>query len=340
MGLEVGRFLVLAAFGVLVGFAACELALRLVGLPSGATRSIRSAYDLDGETVGPFRAGAHVNDAWPPEIAFEASFNSLGCRGPEPRNVDTAAILALGDSMTFGLGVGDLETWPAILDRRLHEVGRARPVVNLSSARLMIEDLLTYLDRALPVVRPGTVMLMLPAYTGDHPAEGDVTFHQAAFARERRRRSWSRRLQHSLAVYEARTFITLWRKRLDLQSRGETLTPSDRTDQGEPDAELRERIATPLQELARRVEAAGAQLVLLPFPRTLLEGGRARFVEPWTQRLARELSLPYVDLTRAFRAQPDPNDLLLLPYDLHASPRGNAVIAEAALDLLQHRPSM
>jgi lysophospholipase L1-like esterase len=338
MGLEVARLLVLAVLGVAIGFGAVELVLRCAGLPSGAGRSIRSAYDIEGATVGPFQAGAHVIDAWPPEMAFEASFNSLGCRGAEPRNVDAPAILAMGDSMTFGLGVEDPETWPAILDRRLYEEGRARPVVNLSSARMVIEDHLAYLDRALTAIRPGTVMLMVPAR--DLLMEGDETFHQASLARERRRRTWSRRLLHSLAVYEARTFITLWRKRLDLQARGETLTMPDRGKAAlELDVGLREDFERRLRQLVARVEASGSRLVLLPFPEVLLEEGRARYVEPWTQGLARELDIPYVDLTRAFQAQPDPSGLLFLPHDLHASPRGNAVIAEAALELVQPHPS-
>jgi len=340
MGEEVARLLVLAALGALIAFAVVETGLRLAGLPSGAGRSIPSAYDLLGETIGPFRAGVRAGNAWPPELAFEASFNSLGCRGAEPRDVDAPALLAMGDSLTFGLGVDDPDTWPAILDRRLYEEGRARPVVNLSNAYMIMQDHLGYLDRALPALRPGTVMLMVPSFVGRvHLVEGHETFHQAALARERKRRSWPRGPIRSLAVYEARTFITLWRRWLDLQSRGETPSVQDLDGAREPDTPgLRERIAAQLQEFAARVEAAGARLVLLPYPLTLVEGGRARFVEPWTQRLARELGIPYVDLTRAFQAQPDPSALLLLPYDFHTSPRGNAVVAEAAMERLEQLP--
>jgi lysophospholipase L1-like esterase len=340
MGEEIIRLLVLAALGVLIAFAVVEAGLRLAGLPSSASGSIPSAYDLEGESIGPFRAGARVGVAWPPELAFEASFNSLGCRGAEPRDVDAPPLLAMGDSLTFGLGVDDPDTWPAILDRLLYEEGRARPVVNLSNAYMIMEDHLGYLGRALSELRPGMVMLMVPSFVGRvHLVQGGETFHQAALARERERRSWPRGLIRSLAIYEARTYITLWRRWLSLQSRGETPSVRDLAGAREPDTPgLREHIGSELQEFAARVEAGGARLLLLPYPLTLVEGGRARFLEPWTQRLARELDIPYVDLTRAFQAQPDPSALLQLPYDFHTSARGNAVVAEAVLEVLEGLP--
>lgn len=333
---EVGRLLALAACGVVLAFVVFEGALRLAGVPSGVVSSVAWAYDVDGETLGPFRAGVRVNSPWPAEIAFEASFNALGCRGPEPGHGSASPVLVMGDSLTFGVGVDDPDTWPAILDRRLVETGRGRPVVNLSTAMLIMRDHLAHLDRATAELSPGTVMLMLRVFDGpEHLDDVGETPFQAALSEERRRRSWPRGLVRSLAVFQARDFINLWRKRLDAQARGEAYFVPDQHRSLEPDPpELRGRLESQILELAARVEAAGARLVLLPFPSIVVEDGRARFVEPWTQRLVQDLGLPYVDVTGAFQRQPDPSSLLLLPWDLHASPRGNAVVAEAALELL------
>lgn len=337
---EVRGLLALAACGALLAFVVLEGLLRVAGLPTAVAHTIAWAYDVDGETPGPFRARARVISPWPPEIAFEARFNSLGCRGPEPGEGPGAPILAMGDSLTFGMGVNDLETWPALLDRRLDEEGRGSPVVNLASAMMIMRDHLDALDRALAEVRPGTVMLMLPSIDGPEHLSEDVTPYQAAVAKERRRRRWPRGLSRSLAVFQARTFVNLWRKRLDIRARGEIYTVPDQTHAREPHPPaLRGHLRGQLLELAARVEAAGARLVLLPFPLTTVEGGRARFFEPWTQGLIRELGIPHVDLTGAFQAQPDPTSLLLLPWDIHASQRGNAVVAEAALELLAGPPS-
>lgn len=58
-----------------------------------------------------------------PLLGFEhASTNSLGLRGRQPpkvRKPEELRVLCLGDSVTFGLGVRDEETWPAQLKQAL-----------------------------------------------------------------------------------------------------------------------------------------------------------------------------------------------------------------------------
>ena len=50
---------------------------------------------------------------------FEVSTNSLGLRGPELAPKSTYRILCLGESVTFGWGVKDSETYPSQLQQRL-----------------------------------------------------------------------------------------------------------------------------------------------------------------------------------------------------------------------------
>ena len=159
--IRVLRVAVVAGFG---GLAVAELLLRLAGLPTGATHRARDAYDLDGEAPGPYRPGARIDLAWPPETAYLATFNSWGMRGAEPRTADAPRILALGDSQTFGLGVQDDESWPARLDQNLAAAGHPHPVLNLASPHLLIDDEIRYLEEVLPRYRPAVVVWMLPSF--------------------------------------------------------------------------------------------------------------------------------------------------------------------------------
>jgi lysophospholipase L1-like esterase len=73
-----------------------------------------------------------------PMLGFiQVRTNSLGLRGPEPpgrRHPGGIRILCLGDSITFGLGVGHGRSWPRQLERILREreelAGRPVNVVN------------------------------------------------------------------------------------------------------------------------------------------------------------------------------------------------------------------
>lgn len=336
----VARMLPIALLGAAIGLGVTELGLRLAGLPQGSAYSVRAAYDLDDETVGPYMAGSSIDITWPPETAFEAHFNSLGCRGAEPRRVAAPAILAVGDSLTFGLGVEDDRTWPANLDRLLHERGTDRPVVNLSSAFLMIDDEIRYLERALPVVKPGLVILMLPP-TGDggfFDSKGR-TQHQIGFEREREARSRVGGFLRELALSEARFYVKVWRQRQRLEGRGEyppRITPVAGTHVA-PLPHVVGRYVEGVEEFKRIVEASGATLVIANFPQTVEEDGAIRFEAPWSADIPKKLGAEPIDIASAFNAQPDGMALTQLPHDAHASALGNAVVAETLLDALVER---
>lgn len=68
-----------------------------------------------GETVRPQAPQKH----W-----VEYHFNSMGCRGrdyPIPKGPDTFRILALGDSVTLGVGVHEKDTFAAIIEQTLNQ---------------------------------------------------------------------------------------------------------------------------------------------------------------------------------------------------------------------------
>ena len=109
-----------------------------------ARRGFKLAPGLDGAEVSSGRT----------------SSRGAGIRGgrevPRPKPAGTTRVLALGDSFTFGDGVDDPETWPALLDERL---GERVEVLNLgASAYAHDQMLLALLDDGL-ALEPDVVVL-------------------------------------------------------------------------------------------------------------------------------------------------------------------------------------
>jgi lysophospholipase L1-like esterase len=325
---HVVRVAVVAGFA---GLALAELALRLAGLPTGATHRARDAYDLDDEVPGPYKAGARIDLAWPPETAYLATFNSWGMRGAEPRDVDSARILALGDSQTFGLGVQDDESWPARLDRDLAAAGHPHPVLNLASPHLLIDDEIRYLETVLPRYHPAVVVWMMPSF--GHPGNevGAPTPHERSLARERRSHERWAGFVSASALREARDWSFLWRDRVARAARGEVLAapPLVANDDDPGQQPGKEHFLERLPVLQQLVASAGAKLLLVPHPQIAVEGGHVSLSAPWVGKLARERGIPFVDLYGEYGAVSDKDTLFQMPWDTHPSALGHEWIARA-----------
>src|SRR5262245_35872832 len=89
--------------------------------------------------------------------------NALGLRGPElaPKAADETRILFLGDSLTYGQGVGDDETVPYALEQalRTREPGRAWSVVNAGMRAYGTGQELGLLDELGERIQPDLVLL-------------------------------------------------------------------------------------------------------------------------------------------------------------------------------------
>jgi lysophospholipase L1-like esterase len=320
----------------LVGLALLELVLRLAGLPEGVG-SVRAAYDLDDSTLGVYEEGGRIFVAWPKEVAFQANFNSLGCRGPEPQLGNRPPILAMGNSYTFGFGVGDEETWPAVLERRLREAGIERPVLNFASPRLTIEDQIRYLRRALPALKPDIVILFPSANNGGPWIDQNgLTPHQEAVEATRRRRagSWLRPAIRSLAISEARFVGSHWRHQLVAEGRGE-YPPLVRDKPISREPRDMGRYERGLAEAKALVESHGATLLLVSLPATGSKDGMLTMGRSWAEKYARKAGVHYLDLYSAYSRHTNLNELFLLPYDQHPSRLGHEVTADAVLGALR-----
>ncbi len=324
---------------ILVAFVLAEGVLRLAGFPREGERSFRPAFDFEKAHPGQFKAGGSVPVFWPPEIAFTANFDDYGCRGPTwpgAREARPPALLCVGDSVTFGYGVADAETWPIALERRLAAAGAPRDVVNLSCGGWKIEDQLEHLDAALEALAPSVVVLLAPAEAYTQPEIGHPeTPIQRSFRRAKRKHTdATKRFFDGLAVRDAKERVKLWRLRSKDEGAGEF--PPEFTDPFKPEDEMgpyRARYEERLVELRTKVEAAGARLLVATFPRLRSEpeDHGVRIEVPWTRSLLARLGWPTVDVFDAMAAaEPeDPTPLFLWPYDLHPSARGQDLIAAA-----------
>jgi lysophospholipase L1-like esterase len=162
---SLGRSLAFSAIIVLVFFGLLEGILRIIGVsPPVRPRLVLEVMDTD--IALPFmRADPDV--FWSPLPGFHAPFmgkmvtiNSLGLRGGEvilPKPPGTKRIMCFGDSITFGYGVGDDETYPFALG------GEARgwDVVNAGVTGYTSHQVLGLLRRLAPKLQPDLVTILI-----------------------------------------------------------------------------------------------------------------------------------------------------------------------------------
>jgi lysophospholipase L1-like esterase len=91
--------------------------------------------------------------------------NALGLRDDEigPRDGLTPRILVVGDSLAFGLGVGQGESFSDVLERRLDASGERVEIVNAGVVGYGLDQYDAWLARLLPQIEPDMVLISLYA---------------------------------------------------------------------------------------------------------------------------------------------------------------------------------
>ncbi len=74
-----------------------------------------------------------------------------------PKRLGTFRIIALGDSLTYGYGIAEQETYPRVLETLLDDTFRVE-VLNLGVSGAQSEDILKILQGKLPLLQPDLVM--------------------------------------------------------------------------------------------------------------------------------------------------------------------------------------
>jgi lysophospholipase L1-like esterase len=250
--------------------------------------------------------------------------NPMGLRDPLERAFavpGAVKIAFLGDSFTFGLGVGPDQTFSRQVERLLAKHYSRRCVtINLGrDGADLIAEWAIY-NRVRDLILPDVVVHVI--------SQNDLDFDLyrsfdpiARLATGRLPLSrYSRVLE--LAETKIRSGIASDRSVVYMQG-GATPAERDRV----------WRIASfEIKAAKQLVEAGGGVYALVRFPWLRKVGAPDDYpladVNRRTADLARQLGVPYLGLLEAFRGR-DPDDLCLLPYDDHPSPKAHGIAAEA-----------
>jgi hypothetical protein len=138
-----------------------EGAIRVTPLEDALSLNLLPHPDVAGDYF-PDQAGTHrMRDARPPRD-WSWTINSQGLRGAEPQNADLR-VVAVGDSFTFGEGVGDAQAWPARLQHHLIAGGCSASVANAGVLGRDVRGASEWLAERGSRLRPDVVVWMLIA---------------------------------------------------------------------------------------------------------------------------------------------------------------------------------
>lgn len=264
---------------------------------------------------------------WAPRPGFAGSFldrpvriNRLGLRGPElqrPKPRGRRRIGCFGDSITFGYGVGDAETYPAQLDAKLRPAGTE--VVNAG---------VTGYSSHQVAVRLRDVA---------EAAELDVALFLVGWNDQTRRpfddRTYARRARASRALEGVAANLHLYRALRNLYVRAVSRAP----DAGEGTERVPlEHYRENLRAIVADCRARGIASAFIAFPRRR-RPGEPPVTSPHEDVLrmvAREERVPLLDIG-ALDARAAPSNEELFIDTLHLSVAGHAYLAQRLAGQLQ-----
>ena len=292
-----------------------------------------------------------------------ATINRLGFRGPAPRSPKPdglVRVLAVGDSTTFGWGVGDEEAYPAQLERRLRESAPSLgiDVINAGVSAYNLHRTSRLLKHFGASLEPDVVLVGL--FWNDLPYErvtpegvlqGGTESSQAAQAAETRGSEpfrlghnpsrFNRLLRTSRALYVLRHAWLAAVAPTDAatnQARWEMALLEGRESQAIDEAWA--DISRTLAEIRTLGESGGyaVGVVIIPIRAQVEADYPNAAYQTRARAMAVALGMFVVDPLPAFRGRTDPSSLFI-PYDrIHFSAKGNAVLADAVFEALRGRP--
>ena len=347
------RHLAVGGAATLLGLAVCEAAARAAfPAPPDPTRQPQIVYRVDPEVryvLAPNQKG-WVDDGF-------VTTNSRGFRGAEvdvPKPSGRLRIVALGDSVVFGWGVNDADTFCQQLEQQF----RARrpdldvDVVNLAVPGYATRQEVALLRRHLAALQPDVVLLGF--YENDLPDtmdDKDVSGTRINVARPSDGQelhmspgpsSWiERQARRSRAVYIGSHALK------GLLHHGEG-KPGSSMELDLLEGRRSDALETAWQRVSAQLEALktsaadggfAAGIVVLP-PREQVFG-----LYPDSEyqkrigRVAGQLGLFVIDPLPFLKARPSSKGTLFIPYDRnHPSAAGHRVIAQAIMEYFnQHQ---
>ncbi len=287
-------------------------AVRFVNLPGGEQR-VR--YERpDGE----------------PALEIVARVNAHGFRGPlvdEQRPAGVFRIACIGDSHTFGYGVGEGETWPDVLRDSVRAQALSRPceVMNCGVNAYDTEQEVLFLEEH--VLRFGPDLVLVQFYMNDAalrdlpgapPPAGDFWLELA--------HPWRRGFVRSLREHSRFVDLVLtdvYRRR-HLAQFGR-----DRANQFAEDAPGWIRCRAALMRARDRLKSAGIDFAVVPFPFLFRDGEHLASHAPFAAvtQFCAEQGIACFGFEADFLGQ-DLEALRVHPLDYHANSAGHRIFGE------------
>jgi lysophospholipase L1-like esterase len=256
--------------------------------------------------------------------------NSYGMRDAEPaaeKDESLVRIAAIGDSFTFGFGVGGESTYPNVLERLLAEAfegsGIRFEVLNFGVGGYSTRDEALVLEHKAMAFEPDLVVV---GYVHNDPETDPIQplhrhFHRAAW--------W----EHSHVARLLAKGINGW------QSRG-IGEGADYVRQVNSHAGKRRAMKNAMRDARRTTSAAGIELVVVIFP-LILEGGWSEYAYPDLHELVaahgRDIGARVIDLLDVYRRYPEDQ---VLGANGHPTVLGHLLAARAIRDLIQTDPPL
>jgi lysophospholipase L1-like esterase len=293
------------------------------------------------------------------DFAFTYTTDEHGFRNPSPWP-DRADIVVLGDSMAFGYGVDDEETWTALLTDQLP----GTRIVNLGLIGAAPQQYLRIYETFGQALRPDLVLFCL--FPGNDlvdagrfdawvqagsPGNYEVWRHLPGEDASVRT-SIRDLLEQSYVV----TFLRHARNTATSQLSGTTIDFPDgaqlqlapaiyarNEELAQPDNRSFRLVLDAVQRTRALAEQNGGKFLVLLVPTKeevylpLVDERSPPATAPFVTQFAGD-GLPYLDLTPYFQARARAGERLFFEVDGHPNAAGYRLIADAVLDLLADRP--
>lgn len=323
-----GRTLLFSTILILATIGLLEGALRLVGIarPARPRLLLRS---LDVDIDFPFMR-PDVELFWFPRPGWTGEFlgqrvsiNSLGLRGAEPaipKKPGRRRVATFGDSITFGYGVNDDDTYAHQLGTLLADGGVE--TINAGVTGYTSHQVLHLLRRLAPVLGLDVATFCIGWNDGTRRPLDD--------------RQFAARLRSSMAVGETLEHSFLYRGMKNLYLRSALWKTATARDKPRVSiAQYREN----MREIVRVCRDAGVKPVFVSLPRRR-QAGEARFPSPYADEMsavASNLGVPLLTSGElGLDATAERNDRFFIDT-LHLSVEGHALLAREIARQLEER---
>ncbi|HEY7167197.1 MAG TPA: hypothetical protein VIB79_21725 [Candidatus Binatia bacterium] len=317
---ELALRLSLVGLGFLVFFGIGEILCRLF-FPDTHLRYVadqHALYYLEPNQVGTIS----LADGSPSPLAH---IDHWGFRYSGVKRREARRILVLGDSLTFGSGVSDRETFSILLDQAY---GGDVAVINGGQPGYGVYQMAETLRRVGESIRPRLVVVVL--WQGDLLRQPLDAAEQQRFFRKARLLRFVR-LSVFLTHIGRRLERFLLRYGADTRVIGDATEPAGSDPNRIVDAYLRgfEADAPRILEMHRQAQQYGQGLLLVLWPKEdFITGAEVGVAEPLTNTIgefARRHGIPFISLQPVMQRMPPVS--LAIPHDGHPTPLAHCLAA-------------